>query len=142
MIQKYTFLKNLIPSLIILLYFSGCVGHIVGTGVRQPKEGERGSYSKIFDCSYLACYEETQNIITEDMRATITYRNPKKGLISAMEFNSYYKNCNSSTEVLISLEEIDPEKTKINVACGNYGLATVVLVKISAVLEDKFPPKK
>ena len=139
--ERFGFFRNFCIVFIFLLVFSGCIGHITGTNVRQPKEGERGSYSQIFERDFLFCFEEVQKIITQDMRATIHYQNPKKGLISAMKFNSYYKNCNTTTEALISFKELESGKTKIIVASGNYGLAKVVAVKIFTSLEKIIPPK-
>ena len=138
--RQSIFLRTLI-FVLALIILSGCVSNIIGTRVRQPKEGERGSYSQVFDCDYPSCFEEVQNIIIENMHAKISYKNPKKGLISAMYFNSYYKNCNSTTEALISFEKVEAEKIKIIVASGNYGLAQIVSVKIFTTLEKKFPAK-
>jgi hypothetical protein len=140
--KQKVLLKTSAFPLAILFFLSGCVGNIVGTNVRQPKEGQAGTYSQIFDCPYPDCFEELQKIIMQDLRASINRKNPKKGIISALNFNSYYKNCNPTTEALISLQEIEPERTKIVVASGNYGLAEVISLKIFENLEKKFPQKR
>jgi len=138
--KRNVFLISVSFGLAIFLF--GCIGNIIGTNLRQPKEGQAGTYSRIFDCPYSACFEETQNIITQGLKATINRRNPKKGIISALNFNSFYRNCISTTEIMIFLEKIETEKTKIVIASGNYSLAETVSAEIFASLEKKFPQKK
>ncbi|MFH1655744.1 MAG: hypothetical protein ABH954_03950 [Candidatus Omnitrophota bacterium] len=130
------FLKNFAIYFVILIVFSGCIGNIVGTDVRQPKEGQKGRYSQSFNCSFPACYEGVQEILQE-MRVLIFYKNQKKRMISAMYFSSIYKNCNDTTEVGIFFKEIASGKTQIDVICGNYNLAKFASEQIFSQLKER-----
>jgi len=142
-VNKHYFFQGLMLSIITVFFLSGCSirhfsGYMLGTYVSQPKEGEKGRYSRIFNCPYPVCYEEVQGILIR-MGALIFIKNKKGHMISAMHFDKIYRYCIDTTEVGIFFKEIGPAKTQIDVACGNYGLAKFASEKIFSRLKKNLP---
>lgn len=131
------FLRKLVLCVVILFFLPGCIGNFWGSYVGQPREGQQGRYSRSFNCPYNVCFGETLEILKE-IGATIFSKSQKKGIISAMHFGRVYRNYVDTTEVKIFFKKIDSEKTKIDVACGNYGLAEAVSQKIFSELNKKY----
>ena len=125
-----------VSLLVLVIAFSGCTRYILGTYVRQPKEGEEGNYGRVFVCSYPECYQMSQEVL-KDMGVLIFYKNEKEHYISAMYFDRIYNKCIDTTEVGIFFKEIDENATQINVACGNYGLAEFAADRIFSGLDEK-----
>lgn len=125
---------------LVLLFLSGCCkpehipGYVAGTYVAQPEEGTEGRYSKTFDRSYPACYEEVETAL-RDMGVSIRHKSKRKRVILAWFFDKVYDNCIDTTKVSIYFKELKPEKTQIDVACGNYGLAKFTSEELFGRLE-------
>ena len=139
MSKYHFFYRGLILSITAIFFLSGCsarhfLGHISGTYVSQPKEGEEGRYSRSFDCSYSVCYEEVQKILKE-MGVVIFIKDKKGHMFSAMYFDKIYKHCIDTTEVGIFFKEIAPWKIQVDVACGDYNLAKFASKEIFSHLE-------
>jgi len=133
---------KIIPILVCALFFSGCVGlqnipdYIAGTYVNQPAEGTAGRYSKNFDLPYPVLFEKTEKAL-KDMGVSIRYKNEKKRTIMAWYFDDIYDNCIDTTKVSVFFKEIEQDKTKVDVACGNYGLAKFASSRLFKSLEAK-----
>jgi uncharacterized protein YceK len=127
-------MKKLV-CLICIIFLSGCSSlrnlpdYIAGTYVRQPEEGTAGRYIKIIDLPYSACFDKAEGALKE-MGASIRYKNRKKHTILAWYFDKIYDNCIDTTKVGVYFKEISPEKTQVDVACGNYGLAEFAATKL------------
>ena len=125
-----------------LIFLSGCVSlehlpeHIAGTYVRQPEEGTAGHYTKTFKMPYQICYDKAV-VALKEMGASIRYENKRKKEILAWYFDKIYDKCIDTTKVTISFEEITPQKTKVHVACGNYGLAKFASTELFNRLPDR-----
>ena len=145
--KPFILLKNIGFAAVTLLLFFGCckpgnlISYVAGTYVTQPEEGTGGRYIKVFNGSYDDCYEEVQNILNE-MDVPIRYKNKKKHTIMAWYFDEIFDNCIDTTKVSIFFKEATPEKTRIDIACGNYGLAKFASDKIFSRLEKKIPALK
>jgi len=126
--KTYSYLTSTIIGLLILFVLAGCTslknlpGYIAGTYVSQPEEGTEGRYTETFNSSYANCYQDTKTALSQ-MGASIRHESKKDHVILAWFFNKIYDNCIDTTKVSIYFEEVNPEKTKVGVACGNYGLA-------------------
>jgi len=133
---------KIIPILVCALFFSGCAGllnipdYIAGTYVNQPAEGTAGRYSKNFDLPYPVLFEKTEEAL-KDMGVSIRYKNRKKHTIMAWYFDAIYDNCIDTTKVSVFFKEIEQNKTKVDVACGNYGLAKFASSRLFDSLEAK-----
>lgn len=124
-------MKIYITSIIVMALLSGCCSlknlpdYIAGTYVNQPEEGTPGRYIKAVDLPYPASFERAEKAL-EEMGASIRYKNKKKHTILAWYFDKMYDKCIDTTKVGVYFKELSPEKTQIDVACGNYGLAEFV----------------
>lgn len=126
--KNYTTPIKIIFCITILTVLFGCSGlknfpgYLMGTYVNQPKEGEEGWYGKSFNYSYIESFEKVEDALM-DMGVKIRYKNIKEKTILAWFFDKIYDSCIDTTKVTISFKEIDPNRTEVSVACGNYGLA-------------------
>lgn len=132
---------KLLLTLIIGMYaLSGCCSvknlpdYIAGTYVNQPEAGTGGRYIKTFDYPYHTCFERSEAIL-EGMGASIRYKSKRKHKILAWYFDKIYDTCIDTTKVGVYFKELSPQKTQVDVACGNYGLAKFVSDELFKELE-------
>jgi len=121
---------------------SGCCSiknipdYIAGTYVKQPEEGTPGRYIETFDYSYPICFEKALGTLKE-LGVAVRYKSVKKRTILAWYFDGIYDRTIDTTKVGIYFKKITPEKTQVDVACGNYGLAKFASEKIFQGLQKK-----
>ena len=133
-------MKKFIPLLLSALLLSGCVAiqnipeYIAGTYVRQPEEGTGGRYIKIFNLPYSDSFDRAEQAVVE-MGGSFRFKSRRKRTILAWYFDKVFAGAIDTTKVGIYFKEIDPGKTRIDIACGNYELAKFVSDRVFARLE-------
>ena len=120
---------------------SGCCSiknlpdYIAGTYVKQPEEGTPGRYIETFDYPYPICFEKVIDTLKE-LGVPVRYKSMRKRMILAWYFNKIYGRTIDTTKVGIYFKKITSEKTQVDVACGNYGLAKFASEKIFQELQQ------
>ncbi|MEA3485378.1 MAG: hypothetical protein U9R03_01580 [Candidatus Aerophobetes bacterium] len=133
--------KVIIGILILFLVF----GHtdpvevtkqIIGISTKSLEKEQPGGESKVFDCNYNFCYEETLEVLKE-MGVYVFLENKKEHSIIAMNFDKIFKKCINTTEVGIFFKEMENEQTKIDVTCANPNLVKFASEEIFSRLKKK-----
>lgn len=133
-------MKKFIFFVISLIALSGCCrlenlpDYIAGTYVNQPKEGTGGRYVKIFDLPYSDSFDRAAQAVVE-MGGSFRFKSRKRRTILAWYFDKVFVGAIDTTKVGIYFKEIEPGKTQIDIACGNYELAKFVSDRVFARLE-------
>jgi len=138
-------MKKYIPIIVAVLGMVsvfGCSGlsrmgdYIAGTYVTQPPEGTPGRYIEMIDLPYEECYEKAL-VTVKKIGVSVRHASKKKGTILAWYFDKIYDKCIDTTKVTIYFKEITPQKTQVDVACGNYHLAEFAAERIFKGLKTK-----
>ena len=69
------------------------------------------------------------------MNVRIRYKSKRDRTILAWYFDKAYESCIDTTKVTVYFKELEPNKTQIDVACGNYGLAEFASKEIFSRIE-------
>jgi len=102
----------------------------------QDVENAKKKYTKIFDLDADYCYDKTLELIT-DMQARLLGKNRESYFFTANRFDRAYPLCIDTTALGVLIVPLEPGKSSVEVASGNYDLARFVSEKLYAELLEQ-----
>ena len=93
-----------------------------GISTQKFDNEEKGRFSQDFELSKKEAFNKSLSVLKQ-LRARVTYKSYKKGLITAFDFAKTFDYCLDSTEAALLIEEIGGNSVKITVICNNSLLA-------------------
>jgi len=107
----------------------------------EDVEKAEKKYAKTFDLDAAYCYEKALEAVG-GMKAHAIRQKPEKYFIVANKFDKAYTLCVDTTALGILIVPLEDNKSSIEVASGNYGLAEFVSENIFGKLEEREKPSK
>lgn len=131
-------MKYLITIFIIPLLLTSCspleTARLAGMSLKTFKTKGKVS-SQTFEKDKATCYKQAEKII-KDLEAILYRGSLKKEFIVSMGYNQIFPAASYSTEVALFFQEIDKNKTKIQISSLNHNLSEFISEKIFNELKD------
>ncbi|MGB2705307.1 MAG: hypothetical protein WBC74_00380 [Candidatus Omnitrophota bacterium] len=126
--------------LLLLVFLCGCSAMqirqiFLGMSAEDVENSEK-KYAKTLDLDAAYCYKTALKSV-KDMQARTIHEKPEEYFIVANRFDKAYTLCIDTTELGILIVPLEDDKSRIEVASGNYSLARFVSEELFRKLQEQ-----